>query len=84
VEASIVLLRRFASGLPARNLRKESGGLSLRGRRPRAAPGRAARQEGALTVYTSLATSESVPLTQAFERNTASKVELWRSLSDQS
>src|SRR5260221_9699987 len=42
-----------------------------------------ARQEGALTVYTSLATSESVPLTQAFEKKYGVKVELWRSLSDQ-
>ena len=42
-----------------------------------------ARQEGALVVYTSLATSESVPLTQAFERKYGVKVQLWRSLSDQ-
>src|SRR5258708_24026224 len=42
-----------------------------------------ARQEGALTVYTSLATSESVPLTQAFEKKYGVKVELWRSLRDQ-
>src|SRR5258705_389940 len=43
----------------------------------------AARKEGALVVYTSLATSESVPLTQAFEKKYGVKVELWRSLSDQ-
>src|SRR5882762_1505591 len=42
-----------------------------------------ARQEGTLVVYTSLATSESVPLTQAFEKQYGVKVELWRSLSDQ-
>ncbi len=42
-----------------------------------------ARQEGALVVYTSLATSESVPLTQAFEKKHGVKVQLWRSLSDQ-
>jgi iron(III) transport system substrate-binding protein len=42
-----------------------------------------ARKEGALVVYTSLATSESVPLTQAFEKKYGVKVELWRSLSDQ-
>ncbi len=42
-----------------------------------------ARREGALVVYTSLATSESVPLTQAFEKKYGVKVELWRSLSDQ-
>src|SRR5882757_5020888 len=42
-----------------------------------------ARQEGALMVYTSLATSESVPLTRAFEKKYGVKVELWRSLSDQ-
>jgi iron(III) transport system substrate-binding protein len=42
-----------------------------------------ARQEGALVVYTSLATSESVPLTQAFEKKYGVKVQLWRSLSNQ-
>jgi iron(III) transport system substrate-binding protein len=42
-----------------------------------------ARQEGTLVLYTSLATSESVPLTQAFEKKYGVKVELWRSLSDQ-
>src|SRR5438552_16606307 len=42
-----------------------------------------AREEGMLVVYTSLATSESVPLTQAFEKKYGVKVELWRSLSDQ-
>ncbi|HMH18505.1 MAG TPA: extracellular solute-binding protein [Burkholderiales bacterium] len=42
-----------------------------------------ARQEGKLVVYTSLATSESVPLAAAFEKKYGVKVELWRSLSDQ-
>jgi iron(III) transport system substrate-binding protein len=42
-----------------------------------------ARREGALVLYTSLATSESVPLTQAFEKKYGVKVELWRSLSEQ-
>ena len=42
-----------------------------------------ARQEGTLVIYTSLATSESVPLTQAFEKKYRVKVQLWRSLSDQ-
>src|SRR5262247_1761326 len=42
-----------------------------------------ARKEGALVVYTSLATSESVPLTQAFEKKYGVKVQLWRSLSSQ-
>src|SRR5712691_11285039 len=42
-----------------------------------------ARQEGTLVMYTSLATSESVPLTQAFEKKYSVKVQLWRSLSDQ-
>ena len=41
-----------------------------------------ARQEGALVVYTSLATSESVPLTQAFEKKYGVKVQLWRALSE--
>ena len=42
-----------------------------------------ARKEGTLVVYTSLATSESVPLARAFEKKTGVKVELWRSLSSQ-
>src|SRR5580765_7428750 len=42
-----------------------------------------ARKEGALVLYTSLATSESVPLTQAFEKKYGVKVQMWRSLSDQ-
>ena len=41
-----------------------------------------AKQEGALTVYTSLAPTESQPLTQAFEKKYGIKVELWRALSD--
>src|SRR3979490_3290560 len=42
-----------------------------------------ARKEGTLVVSTSLATSESAPLTQAFEKKHGVKVQLWRSLSDQ-
>jgi iron(III) transport system substrate-binding protein len=42
-----------------------------------------ARREGTLVLYTSLATSESVPLTRAFEKKYGVKVELWRSLSSQ-
>ena len=42
-----------------------------------------ARKEGTLTFYTSLATTESIPLTQAFEKKTGVKVQLWRSLSEE-
>ncbi|MDX3894516.1 ABC transporter substrate-binding protein [Pusillimonas sp.] len=42
----------------------------------------AARKEGSLTLYTSLATSESRPLAQAFEEKYGIKVTLWRSTSD--
>src|SRR5438046_4758222 len=42
-----------------------------------------ARQEGTLVIYTSLATTESVPLTRAFEKKYGVRVQLWRSLSDQ-
>ncbi len=41
-----------------------------------------ARQEGSVVLYTSLATTESIPLTQAFEKKTGVKVQLWRSLSE--
>ena len=42
-----------------------------------------ARREGTLVLYTSLATSESVPLAKAFEKKHGVKVVLWRSLSSQ-
>jgi iron(III) transport system substrate-binding protein len=42
----------------------------------------AAKKEGALTLYTSLATTESIPLTQAFEKKYGIKVNLWRALSE--
>ncbi len=41
-----------------------------------------ARQEGTVVLYTSLATTESIPLTQAFEKKYGVKVELWRATSD--
>ncbi len=41
-----------------------------------------ARQEGTVTVYTSLAPTESGPLAEAFEKKTGVKVNLWRALSD--
>jgi len=42
-----------------------------------------ARQEGTLVLYTSLATTESVPFTQAFEKKYGVKVLLWRAVSEQ-
>jgi iron(III) transport system substrate-binding protein len=41
-----------------------------------------ARREGVLVLYTSLAPSESGPLTQAFEKKHGVRVELWRSNSE--
>ena len=41
-----------------------------------------ARQEGSVTVYTSLAPTEAQPLVEAFEKKTGVKVNLWRALSD--
>jgi iron(III) transport system substrate-binding protein len=41
-----------------------------------------ARREGSLTFYTSMATTESLPLSQAFEKKYGVKVELWRATSD--
>jgi iron(III) transport system substrate-binding protein len=41
-----------------------------------------ARQEGMLSLYTSLAPSESKPLAAAFEKKYGVKVELWRSQSE--
>jgi iron(III) transport system substrate-binding protein len=41
-----------------------------------------AREEGTLTLYTSMATTESAPLAQAFEKKHGVKVQLWRALSE--
>jgi iron(III) transport system substrate-binding protein len=41
-----------------------------------------AKQEGALTIYTSLAPSEAEPIVRAFEKKYGIKVELWRALSE--
>jgi iron(III) transport system substrate-binding protein len=41
-----------------------------------------ARKEGALVLYTSLATTESMPLAEAFEKKYGVKVELWRAVSE--
>lgn len=41
----------------------------------------AARREGTLTLYTSLAPTESQPLADAFEKKHGVKVQLWRALS---
>jgi iron(III) transport system substrate-binding protein len=41
-----------------------------------------AREEGTLTLYTSMATTESAPLAQAFEKKFGIKVQLWRALSE--
>jgi iron(III) transport system substrate-binding protein len=41
-----------------------------------------AKEEGKLVLYTSLATTESIPLTQAFEKKYGIKVEMWRAVSE--
>ena len=41
-----------------------------------------ARAEGTLTLYTSMATTESAPLALAFEKKYGVKVQLWRALSE--
>lgn len=41
-----------------------------------------ARQEGTVSVYTSLASKESGPLAKAFEKKYGIKVDLWRATSD--
>ncbi|MFL6800094.1 MAG: ABC transporter substrate-binding protein [Xanthobacteraceae bacterium] len=41
-----------------------------------------AREEGTLTLYTSMATTESGPVAAAFEKKHGVKVQLWRALSE--
>lgn len=41
-----------------------------------------AKQEGSVSVYTSLAPTEATPLVEAFEKKTGVKVQMWRGLSD--
>jgi iron(III) transport system substrate-binding protein len=43
----------------------------------------AAKREGTLTLYTSLAPTESMPLAEAFEKKYGVKVQLWRALSEE-
>src|SRR5215470_8831958 len=42
-----------------------------------------ARREGSVTLYTSLAPTESTPLAEAFEKKYGVKVTLWRALSQE-
>src|SRR5215510_10721002 len=42
-----------------------------------------AKREGTVTLYTSLAPTESMPLAEAFEKKYGIKVQLWRGLSDE-
>lgn len=42
----------------------------------------AAKKEGQFTMYTSLNLKDSVPITEAFEKKTGVKVELWRASSE--
>jgi iron(III) transport system substrate-binding protein len=44
---------------------------------------KAAKREGTLTLYTSLAPTESTPLAAAFEKKYGVKVQLWRGLSEE-
>ena len=41
-----------------------------------------AKQEGSVSFYTSMAPTEAGPLTEAFEKRTGIKVQMWRGLSD--
>ncbi len=41
-----------------------------------------AKQEGSVSVYTSLAPTEAAPLVEAFEKKYGLKVQMWRALSD--
>ena len=80
---ALLLLAAACASAFAQGQEKSAGVYAYEGadRAQRLAEG--ARREGALVLYTSLATSESVPLAQAFERKYGVKVELWRSLSSQ-
>ncbi len=79
----LIVAATLASAAGAQSPERNAGVYLYEGgdRAQRLAEG--APREGTLVVYTSLATSESVPLTQAFEKKYGVRVELWRSLSDQ-
>jgi iron(III) transport system substrate-binding protein len=81
--ALLILASALVLGAGAQSQEKNAGVYLYEGgdRLQRLVEG--ARKEGTLIVYTSLATSESVPLTQAFEKKYGVRVELWRSLSEQ-
>ena len=71
-----------ATGLRAQPAGRNEALLQYQGadREARLADG--AKKEGQLVVYTSLAPTESGPLTKAFEGKYGIKTELWRALSD--
>jgi iron(III) transport system substrate-binding protein len=80
-----VLALALASSVFAAQARAQGGNEALytyRGadRQQRLIEG--AKKEGSVVLYTSLATTESVPLSQAFEKKYGVKVELWRAVSE--
>jgi iron(III) transport system substrate-binding protein len=72
----------LVSAVPARAQAKNDAVYQYKGGDRQAKLLEGARKEGTVVLYTSLATTESVPVTQAFEKKYGIKVELWRALSD--
>ena len=79
--ASVVVLAGSAT-VAAQTAERNNAIYQYRGPDREARLAERAKQEGRLTVYTSLAPTESMPLAQAFEKKYGIKVELWRALSD--
>lgn len=71
-----------ATGVRAQAPGKNDAVLQYQGADREAKLVEGAKKEGQVVIYTSLATTESVPLTQAFEKKYGIKPELWRALSD--
>jgi len=80
---AILLLALCATGVQTQTAGSDKSAIYLyQGADRDARLAEKARAEGTLTLYTSMATTESGPLAQAFEKKYGVKVQLWRALSE--
>ncbi|SNS34763.1 iron(III) transport system substrate-binding protein [Noviherbaspirillum humi] len=80
--ALALALSAAAGSVPAQNAGRNDAVFQYRGADRDQKLVEKAKQEGTVTLYTSLAPSESMPLANAFEKKYGIKVELWRAVSE--
>ena len=80
---AMVILAGLATSAPAQTASADTAAIyTYQGADRDARLVEKARAEGTLTLYTSMATTESGPLAHAFEKKYGIKVQLWRALSE--